>query len=122
MNRFALLLACLFCGSTAFGFPAPKPAQPPTHADLIVGVWEVTKKRGKIPEHPFFVEFRAEGTAHRFERPGGDGTEEIVYYSIVENDLVVPEKSAGEISEKKYPIEKLTDKVLLVDGHEFRRR
>ncbi len=51
-----MLVTCSFCCSTANGFPAPTPKEPPTHAELIVGVWVVEAEKCTT------YEFTADGT------------------------------------------------------------
>jgi hypothetical protein len=110
MIRFFLLLACwlscIFC--SALGFPAPKPKDPPTNAELIVGIWEVVIMDGKAPPRAWFIEFSREGSFHGFSRPGCNNCSD-GQYEIDEAKLVVkPDKGSQVFHIKSITAKKLT--------------
>lgn len=120
--RYAILLACTHGLGIAYGFPGPKPApqQPPTESELVLGTWEGTKENGKALRSPYYWEFRADGSIRVFGRAGGR-TNNICYYSLVENRLQIASQKGGK-PEIDWQIQVLTEQRLTVGTNEFIRK
>ena len=116
MRRTSFFLALAFCTSLAHGFPAPKPKEAPTNAE--VGQWELVRVDGKHPLKLFLWEFTKDGRWRIFGAPGTGMIGGGMPYKI--------EKSALILHDTELSIHCLNSEKLVVDtGNgvlEFRRR
>jgi hypothetical protein len=102
------VLACCVYSQAANGFPSPK-RDPPTNAELIVGIWEIVLFDGKAPPEAMFVEFAADGSFRRFSIPGS-GDWKNGQYEVAGITLIGTSDSRSE----QFHIKSITAKKLIL--------